>query len=140
MKYNKFQLKNFKGIKQLDIEIDKKNKNPITLVGLNESGKTTILEGIHLVGRHITNIIEKPGEPLLSNEELQSIIPLTTGGFFTDDISIGCTIKDNSDMYRIAFIYTIDNSIFDNDNDFRITLVKNDAPVPMPESGPSAGT
>ncbi|WP_404977750.1 AAA family ATPase [Ancylobacter sp. 3268] len=40
-----FSLKNFKGINNIKISIDEKNSCPVkTLIGLNESGKTTILE------------------------------------------------------------------------------------------------
>ena len=48
MRYLKFRIRNFKGIK--DTEIDLRSltgANVFALVGLNESGKTTILEAIH---------------------------------------------------------------------------------------------
>ncbi len=49
MKYIKFTIKNFKGIPNLTLNLDKKPDSNITmLVGLNESGKTSILEAIHL--------------------------------------------------------------------------------------------
>lgn len=47
MKYTKFTIKNFKGIKDLTLDLSLSPKlNIFTLVGLNESGKTTILEAI----------------------------------------------------------------------------------------------
>ena len=50
MKYKSFYIKNYKGIKDLKLELDKDpNSNIITLVGLNESGKTSILEAISLI-------------------------------------------------------------------------------------------
>lgn len=49
MKYIYFHIRNFKGIKDILIDLDKNpNINIFTLVGLNESGKTTVLEAIHL--------------------------------------------------------------------------------------------
>lgn len=50
MKYTKLRIKNFKGIKELELDLDKNPKSKIfTLVGLNESGKTSILEAINLL-------------------------------------------------------------------------------------------
>ncbi len=50
MKYTFIEITNFKGIEnvKLDFDIGPKS-NVYTLVGLNESGKTTILEGINLL-------------------------------------------------------------------------------------------
>jgi ABC-type polysaccharide/polyol phosphate transport system ATPase subunit len=49
MKYSKFVIKNFKGIKELTLDLEKEPKSKVfTLVGLNESGKTSILEAINL--------------------------------------------------------------------------------------------
>jgi predicted ATPase len=45
--YKSFTLKNFKGIEETTIELSDKASCPVvTLIGLNESGKTTVLEGI----------------------------------------------------------------------------------------------
>ncbi|MBU4374660.1 MAG: AAA family ATPase, partial [Euryarchaeota archaeon] len=42
MKFTEFKIKNFKGIENITINLDKSpNANIYTLVGLNESGKTT---------------------------------------------------------------------------------------------------
>lgn len=49
MFYSKFTIINYKGIKNLTIDLEKEPKSKVlTLVGLNESGKTSILEAIHL--------------------------------------------------------------------------------------------
>lgn len=43
MHYTQFRFKNFKGIEQMTLKLS----GPVTtLIGLNESGKTTILEAI----------------------------------------------------------------------------------------------
>lgn len=48
MRYSNFLITNFKGIKELFLELDRKPTIEIfSLVGLNESGKTTILEALH---------------------------------------------------------------------------------------------
>ncbi len=50
MRYKKFVIKNFKGINDLTIDLSKKPDNRIyTFIGLNESGKTTILEAINTI-------------------------------------------------------------------------------------------
>ena len=45
MIYKKFYFNNYKGIKETSIELDKNNKLHC-IVGINESGKTTILKAI----------------------------------------------------------------------------------------------
>lgn len=47
MRYTSFEIENFKGIRSLRLDLDSTPKSQVyTLVGLNESGKTTILEAI----------------------------------------------------------------------------------------------
>lgn len=53
MKYESFQIENFKGIKSVSIDLS--NNRILTLVGLNESGKTTILEAISLFYKLVKN-------------------------------------------------------------------------------------
>ncbi|MEK7564348.1 MAG: AAA family ATPase [Patescibacteria group bacterium] len=60
MRYTKFKIKNFKGIKE--VEVDLSNNRIITLVGLNESGKTTILEAINLFHRMVKSVLPKESE------------------------------------------------------------------------------
>ena len=56
MKFKKFIIKNFKGINELEIDLEKRPAGKIfPLVGLNESGKTTILEAINLLQNQITD-------------------------------------------------------------------------------------
>ncbi len=47
MQYNWFKVKNFKGIQELKFDLTKSHQSPVILfVGLNESGKTTVLEAL----------------------------------------------------------------------------------------------
>ena len=46
MIYKSFKIKNFKGIDEVNVDLA--NSRIITLVGLNESGKTSIMEGVQL--------------------------------------------------------------------------------------------
>ena len=52
MIYNKITINNFKGIKNIELNLE--NNRIITLVGLNESGKTTIMEAIKFFHLTIT--------------------------------------------------------------------------------------
>ncbi|MBM0170454.1 ATP-binding protein [Altererythrobacter sp. C41] len=48
VRYLKFRIQNFKGIKDTEVDLrSSTGANVFSLVGLNESGKTTILEAIH---------------------------------------------------------------------------------------------
>lgn len=54
MRYTKFIIKNFKGIQELNLDLEKQPQSRvITLVGLNESGKTSILEAINLLQHNL---------------------------------------------------------------------------------------
>lgn len=48
MRYKSFTVINYKGISQIDFSISEKDGSIYTLVGLNESGKTTVLESLSL--------------------------------------------------------------------------------------------
>ncbi len=52
MEYKSFHIKNFKGISDQTINLNKRPAGRVvTLVGLNESGKTTVLEAISSLER-----------------------------------------------------------------------------------------
>lgn len=46
MLFEKFEIKNFKGIREVTVDLRNRGAGLFTLIGLNESGKTTILEAI----------------------------------------------------------------------------------------------
>ena len=81
MIYKKFFIENYRGINK--VEIDFRNNRILTLVGLNESGKTTILEGIHWVYKCLKK--EYPGK-----EDLNYFRP--KGISFTGDIILKTTL------------------------------------------------
>ncbi|MFF0919068.1 ATP-dependent endonuclease [Rhizobium leguminosarum] len=89
MQYIKFRIRNFKGIKDTTVHLGKSgNVGVFTFVGLNESGKTTILEAIHsfspelatskLLGAEGIPFSERVPRHLLSN--------------FTGDVSVEATL------------------------------------------------
>jgi len=92
MKYTKFVIKNFKGIKN-NIVLDLTNlpsSNIFTLVGLNESGKTSILEAINLIFNRIPD------------EKAHEMIHKSKKGNFNDDISITAYLSlDDEDEEKI---------------------------------------
>ena len=95
MRYTKFEIKNFKGIKDLTIDLSKQPYNRIhTFVGLNESGKTTILEAIKTV-------VEG-----WNNEDAHQLIPKHYKASFTGEVSIIAYIEvDEEDNRRILDKY-----------------------------------
>ncbi|MEQ1500437.1 MAG: AAA family ATPase, partial [Parcubacteria group bacterium] len=83
MKYVRFTIKNFKGIQNLEVDLSKyPNGNIFPLAGLNESGKTTILEAI--------NFFQNFDE--FKNEELFNFIPKAKAGSFSEKIEISAII------------------------------------------------
>lgn len=88
MKHTFFEISNFKGIQDLRIDFDSApSSRVITLVGLNESGKTTILEAV--------NFYTPKPQPLRSLnitgyriQDPHDAIPISRRSNFTDSIKI----------------------------------------------------
>jgi predicted ATP-dependent endonuclease of OLD family len=91
MFYKKFEIRNFQGIESL--EIDLKNNRILTLVGLNESGKTTILKSIDTLYKLVKGAT-------LSAEELNQLRP--KGIDFTGAIEIRAILElEKEDVQKI---------------------------------------
>ncbi len=73
MKIKEFNIRNFKGIKDESIEI---SGDVITLIGLNESGKTTILEALSNYLNRDKNTTELVNT-VYKTASLQDIIPIS---------------------------------------------------------------
>ncbi len=99
MKFTEFKIKNFKGIEDITINLDKSpNANVYTLVGLNESGKTTILEAINSFNPSIS-ALELPGATI---KDPNNLIPISRRDNFNDTITIEVTLKlDKDDLIKI---------------------------------------
>lgn len=112
MKFTEFKIKNFKGIENITINLDKSpNANIYTLVGLNESGKTTILEAINFFNPSDKDIsaLKLPGATI---EDYNSLIPISCRDNFNDTITIEVTLKlDNDDLQKIDN-FTATNTLF----------------------------
>lgn len=100
MKYSKFTIKNFKGIDKVKINL--LNNRVITLVGLNESGKTTIMEAINLFYKML-----KGDEP--SENELKEFRPKGTD--FSGNVEITGELQfEEDDIKKINRYWKIELS------------------------------
>lgn len=109
MKYKSFKLKNFKGIGELDLDLT----GPVTtLVGLNESGKTTILEGIFCFS-YGQDELEGLNPDLRSLRDPQRWIPVAQLGNFNDTIEIGAVVALDPDDIDGLREYLLDELEFE---------------------------
>lgn len=92
MKYTAFKIKNFKGIRELELKLDSNpNSNIFIIVGLNESGKTTIMEALSF----FYDNLKKEDELALYRstiDDIHSLIPKSLKDNFTNSIQIAAEI------------------------------------------------
>ena len=102
MRFSYIEIKNFKGINHIRLDLNSKPRSNIyTLVGLNESGKTTILEAINFVSYKIENLnpLNLPG---YSIKDVHNLIPIGKLANFNENISIKAGyILDKDDQIKI---------------------------------------
>ncbi|MBU3660360.1 MAG: hypothetical protein FGM14_10845 [Flavobacteriales bacterium] len=106
MKFTYFEFNNFKGITNQRIDLSKNpNTNIYTLVGLNESGKTTILEAINFFS-HKPESLDVLKLDSYKIEDIHNLIPINKRDNFNDSIVIeaGLELSDN-DIKQIKEIY-----------------------------------
>ncbi len=90
MKYTSFHIKNYKGIEDLHLDLAGGAKHKIfTLVGLNESGKTTILEAVDFLQKNTEDGQE------------HTVIPKSKKGNFNDIVSVSATLELDADDERL---------------------------------------
>ena len=102
MEYLSFKITNYKGIADQEIRFDKSpHGSTFALVGLNESGKTTILEAISL----LENREEQPESLYKENFrhiDANDMIPMKFKANFNGSINIGTTVRlSGSEMDEI---------------------------------------
>jgi hypothetical protein len=104
LRYTHFEFTNFKGIKhaRLDLAPAGSSARVYTLVGLNESGKTTILEAIEqFQGESDSEILPKQLEGIRGLDP-NDVIPIARRTNFTDKIVISCGIElDDADIVAV---------------------------------------
>jgi len=102
MKYKEFQIENFKGIENIIVNLDKSpDANIYTFIGLNESGKTTILEAINFFSPSDKGLsaLELPGASI---KDYNSLIPISKRDNFNGTVKIIVTIKlEDEDLIKI---------------------------------------
>lgn len=103
MKIVQFEIKNFRGISHTKLAIaDEAPGNVCTLIGLNESGKTTILEALSHFGTEDKDTATLVGT-VQKKSALQDLIPKAKKAAFTDRISIQATVQlDESDKAALV--------------------------------------
>lgn len=103
MRYKSFRIKNFKGIKDTTIHFDGiAGAGVFAFVGLNESGKTTILEAIHSFSPDAATS-ELIGGDEESGVPFKDRVPRHLISTFTGDVSVCATLSvTESDKQEIA--------------------------------------
>lgn len=102
MKHSYFEVWNFKGIEYIKLDFNSHpNSNIYTLIGLNESGKTTILEALNFFTYKYETL-----DPLnlhgYSVKDVHEYIPISKRSNFNDEIKIRVGYKlDDEDKNRI---------------------------------------
>ena len=102
MKFTRFHIKNYKGINEAIISLHGNKGSIYTLVGLNESGKTTLLEAINRF-RHDIDGIHAIAQKSISTEPIEALVPKRKKDNFNDTISIAATVTmEKNEITEIA--------------------------------------
>lgn len=105
MRYASFEIRNFKGIKNAKIILPKEESTAVALIGLNESGKTTILQAIYSFSPNDESkvLFERDRPPSTPDIE---IIPRDKISSFTGDVVVKAVIeieqKDRQAIQKFA--------------------------------------
>lgn len=112
MKFTKFTIKNFKGIKSLVLDLAKPpTSSIITLIGLNESGKTTVLEALNYFS-YKPETLDALNIPGASIGDVHDAIPLSERGNFNGAISIEVHLTFEPADFEATRRYAFDNHQF----------------------------
>lgn len=95
MEYLSFEIQNFKGAKKISLKLDGTPRaNIFPLVGLNESGKSTILEALSHAGpEYIDFKKEDPSGGLIGAEDSLKFIPVSEKYNFNGKIAIKSVLR-----------------------------------------------
>jgi predicted ATPase len=102
MRYTFFEIENFKGIRHLRLDLNGPPKGPIqTLVGLNESGKTTILEAIDYFSKGNEDLGPKELAGRL-RPDVHDLIPIAERANFNGEIIVKAGLElDTTDVEHL---------------------------------------
>ncbi|MFF2842006.1 ATP-dependent endonuclease [Paenarthrobacter sp. NPDC057981] len=104
MRFKSFEFENFKGIQEARLDLEVRGTRPriFTLVGLNESGKTTILDAIY---NFIPSRDETSVTPRTLDEEVfdaSDLIPIAKKANFNGSVNIKAILQlDDTDVVAI---------------------------------------
>lgn len=112
MKHSYFEIENFKGINSIRLDFESHPRSNIyTLVGLNESGKTTILEALNfLAGGADLDPLNLQG---YSIKDVHDLIPIGKRANFNEEIVIRAGYKLNDKDNGLISDYLCDYLKFD---------------------------
>lgn len=103
MRFTAFKIKNFKGIKYAELNLHQQGQGKVyTLVGLNESGKTTVLEAINSFSPDLAaqQIFQKD---VFRRVEPKDLVPKHRKDNFTGEVSIEAVLEfSNEDIEKVA--------------------------------------
>jgi predicted ATPase len=101
MRYKSFDITNFKGIEKIKIDFTKgPSQNIFTFVGLNESGKTTILVAINFFG-YGSEKVEPLQVAAYTSTSYHNLIPMSKRDNFNSKVEIKATlVPDLNDENR----------------------------------------
>lgn len=125
MKLTSFEVQKFKGIGNLKISFNNTPSNGVyTLVGINESGKTTILEALNYYEYNDEKELNKISNAMLPSHD--DIIPIKNWSNFNDEIIIKATHQlDNEDKEDLVkYLNDNCNFVLENDLDEITTIQK----------------
>ena len=119
MKFLKFEIINFKGINNAEINLERGGGNVFTLIGLNESGKTTFLEAISFLMENSDTQTHKNlfGESFSFLDDTTKLIPLKYFANFNKYVSVKATLSFSYDD-KIILINELKKKYPDNDFNF----------------------
>ena len=92
MKLTAFRIQNYKGINDTKISLSGNKGSIYTLVGLNESGKTTILEAINSF-RHDVDGVHAIAQRAISTDPIEALVPKKKKDNFNDYISVSAGVR-----------------------------------------------
>lgn len=123
MDFLNFKIKNFKGIEDTTINLNS-NSNIYTLIGLNESGKTTVLEALNYwsYSKETQNAIECLGFETIKDD--YELIPIGEASNFSKECSIEATLELNSNDETKIKQYAKDECNFVLEGDIRRIAIK----------------
>ncbi|WP_386679713.1 ATP-dependent endonuclease [Loktanella sp. R86503] len=96
MQIKSFRIKNYKGIVDTTITLSSGKGSVYTLVGLNESGKTTILEAINSFRPDLDGVHAIAQEGLDTTDK-QKLVPKKYKANFNDTVEVGATVELSDD-------------------------------------------